>query len=323
METILRSIFSVQAFGTILRVSTPLIFAALAALVSKKAGVLCIAYESVMLFAALGGVIGSAFTQNVFLGVLCGVTFGLVIAAIFAYCVLVLKSNNVLTGLALNILGSGGTVLLMYLVCGDKGVSSSLNSLVVPNLNIPLIQNIPVLGQLVSGHNIMTYVAFLCVFLSYIFIFRMPIGMRIRSVGENPNAAESVGISVAKTRFIALMAAGVLASLGGVYMSMGYLPFFSRNMVAGRGFIGIAAQNLGAGSPLGTMIASLAFGLADALSNILQSLQLPAEFMQMIPYAATLVALLIYGDGKQKKHASKKTPKNRETSLPKPEAASS
>lgn len=309
METLLEAIFSIQAFRTILRVSTPLIFAALAALISKKAGVLCIAFESVMLFSALGGVIFSAFSQNILIGVLLGILSGTVIAALFAYCVLVIKSNNVLTGLALNILSSGGTVLIMYLLCGDKGVSSSLNSLVIPNLNSSVIERIPVIGKLFQGHNLMTYMAFITVFLVYIFLMKTPLGLRIRAVGENPNAAESVGISVIKTQFIALIAAGAVASMGGVYMSMGYLPFFSRNMTAGRGFIGIAAQNLGGGSPLGTMIASLAFGLTDALSNILQSLQLPAEFMQMLPYAATLFALLFYSNGKTKTKSKSKSNK--------------
>ncbi len=306
MNTLLSTIFSPHSIATILRVSTPLIFAALAALISKKAGVLCIAFESVMLFAALGGVIGSAFTQSIWLGVFSGILLGTAIAALFAYCVLVIKSNPILTGLALNILGSGGTVLLMYIICGDKGVSSSLNSLLIPTVNIPIIERIPVVGQILSGHNLMIYLGFLTVFLVYIFIFRLPIGLRIRSVGENPQAAESVGISVMKTQFTALLVAGVVASLGGIYMSMGYLPFFSRNMVAGRGFIGIAAQNLGGSSPLGTLIVSLCFGLADALSNIFQSLQLPAEFMQMLPYAATLLALVFYGDGKNSQRSLKK-----------------
>ena len=307
METLFKSIFSVEAFGTILRVSTPLIFAALAALISKKAGVLCIAFESVMLFAALGGVVFSALTQNVWVGALLGILCGTLISALFAYCVLVIKSHLILTGLALNILGSGGTVLIMYLICGDKGVSSSLKSLLIPNINIPILKNIPVLGELLSGHNLMTYLAFLSVISIYIFMFKMPLGLRIRSVGENPQAAQSVGISVVKTQFTALIIAGVVASMGGVYMAMGYLPFFSRNMMAGRGFIGIAAQNLGGGSPIGTMIACVGFGFADALSNILQSLQLPAEFMQMLPYVATLLALVVYGDGKSKSKPRKAT----------------
>ncbi len=295
MGTILDSFFSVQFVFTILRVGTPLLFASMAALIVRKAGIMCIAFEGMMLFAALGGVIGSSYTQSAFIGVLTGVLFGVAIAMAFAYFVLVLHANNVLTGLALNILGSGGTVFCLYVITGDKGASTRLNSLSVPSLDIPLLQDIPVIGQILSGHNLLTYLALLTVVAVYIFINRTVLGLRIRSVGENPHAAESVGIKVERTRFIASVISGAIASLGGVYMSMGYLPFFTRDMIAGRGFIGIAAQNLGGGSPIPTLFASLAFGTAEAAANVLQSLRLPSEFMQMLPYLATLVGLVFVG----------------------------
>ena len=133
----------------------------------------------------------------------------------------------------------------------------------------------------------MTYLSLICVLLVYILVYKTAIGLRIRAVGENPNAAESVGINVIKIKFIALMISGVLAALGGAYMSMGYVSWFSRDMVAGRGFIGLAAQNLGGAEPIPTLLAALAFGIADAMSNILQSLRVPAEFVQVIPYVTT------------------------------------
>lgn len=311
MNMILQSIFSAEFVYSILRMATPLILAAMAALLTKKAGVMCIAFESIMLFGALGGVIGSAFTHSAFLGVLVGIFCGVVISFIFAYFVLALNANTVLTGLALNTLGSGGTVFALYIICGDKGTSTSLGSLTMPNINIPLVEKIPVLGPVLSGHNIMTYIAFLSVLLVYIFINKTALGLRIRSVGENPQAAESVGIKVVRTKFIAIILAGVLASMGGVYMSMGYLPFFTRDMVAGRGFMAIAAQNLGGGMVVPTMLSAILFGAAEALSNVMQSLRLPAETMQMLPYIVTIAALFFVGgaqksDGKKhKKEAGK------------------
>jgi simple sugar transport system permease protein len=218
---------------------------------------------------------------------------------IFAYFVLVLKSNPVLTGLALNILGSGGTVFLLFALTGEKGTSSSLRSLQVPSWNIPLIKDIPILGEIVSGHNLFTYVAFLTVILVYILIYKTKLGLRIRSVGENPQAAESVGVKVTRTKVIALLLGGLIASLGGMYMSMGYLPFFTRDMMSGRGFIGIAAQNLGGGIPLYTLLSALLFGSAEAVSNVLQSLRLPSEFVQMVPYVVTLVGLVFIGGTKK------------------------
>ena len=304
----LKSILSAQYLFSIIRVTTPLLFASMAAVVIRRAGIICIAFEGMMLFAAFGGVLGSALTQSVLGGIACGVLFGMLIAMVYAYFVLSLKANTYLTGLAINMLGSGGTVFLLYLSTGDKGVSTALNSLVVPSVKIPLVKDIPILGEVLSGHNTLTYLAFLAVIAVYFLINKTVLGLRIRSVGENASAAASVGIKVVRTQFIAIVIGGLLASFGGLYMSMGYLPFFTRDMIAGRGFIGIAAQNLGGAMPIPTMLAALAFGAAEAASNILQSLRLPAEFMQMIPYAATLIGLMLVGrpDVPKRPHGTKR-----------------
>ena len=310
MEAVLNTIWSAQFAYSVLRVTTPILFAALAALITEKAGVLHIAFEGIMLFAALMGVIGSAYTKSALMGVLVGIAGGLVIVCILAYFNLKLKADMVLTGIALNTLVSGGTIFLMYMLAGDKGISTGLNSLQVPKIQIPIIKDIPVIGGIFSGHNILTYVAFLSVAVVYIFIYKTPLGLRIRAVGENPDAASSVGTNVVKVKFIALLISGVLASLGGIYMSMGYLPWFSRDMVAGRGFIGIAAQNLGGASPIPTMIAAMVFGVADAMSNILQSLRLPAELIQLMPYAVTLLGLIAYAESKRIRKTRKIVYKN-------------
>ena len=304
----LKSILSAQYLFSIIRVTTPLLFASMAAVVIRRAGIICIAFEGMMLFAAFGGVLGSALTQSVLGGIACGVLFGMLIAMVYAYFVLSLKANTYLTGLAINMLGSGGTVFLLYISTGDKGVSTALNSLVVPSVKIPLVKDIPILGEVLSGHNALTYLAFLAVIAVYFLINKTVLGLRIRSVGENASAAASVGIKVVRTQFIAIVIGGLLASFGGLYMSMGYLPFFTRDMIAGRGFIGIAAQNLGGAMPIPTMLAALAFGAAEAASNILQSLRLPAEFMQMIPYAATLIGLMLVGrpDVPKRPHGTKR-----------------
>ncbi|PKM87181.1 MAG: ABC transporter permease, partial [Firmicutes bacterium HGW-Firmicutes-10] len=160
------------------------------------------------------------------------------------------------------------------------------------------------IGQIFSGHNALTYLSLLTVLFVYILIYKTSLGLRIRSVGENPHAAESVGVKVIRTKVIALIIGGVIASFGGMYMSMGYLPFFTRDMVSGRGFIGIAAQNLGGGVPLYSLIAALFFGSADAISNVFQTLRIPAEFMQMLPYVVTIIGLMFVGtttkDSKEK-----------------------
>ncbi|MEW6106129.1 MAG: ABC transporter permease, partial [Bacillota bacterium] len=194
----------------------------------------------------------------------------------------------------LNLLASGGTVFLLYVVAHDKGVSSSLASKVIPEWQIPFLKDVPVLGAVLGKQNALTYVALLAVVATYYLLYRTTFGLRLRVVGENPDAADSVGISVHRVRFLALALSGLMAGMGGAHLSMGYVSWFSRDMTSGRGFIALAANALGGRHPVGGFIASLFFGFADALSNYMQSLRVPGEFVQMIPHLATLVGLVIY-----------------------------
>lgn len=296
-------IFTTDFGFMIFRVTTPILFTALGAMISRRAGIMNISLEGLMLVGALFGVIGSTYSQSVIVGVLTAVLASLLFSLLFAYFVLKLRSDLILTGIALNLMASGGTVFLLTVLCGDKGVSTSMNSLVVPSVELPLIRHIPILGDILSGHNLLTYVALLCVLLVYLLINKSPLGLQIRSVGENPDAAESVGISVIKTRFIALIFTGILSGLGGAYMSMGYVSWFARDMAAGRGYMALSAQNLGNGTPIGTFLASFIFGIADALSSTLQVLSLPAEFIQMIPYLTTVIGLILYAMSRKRRAA--------------------
>ena len=298
-------IFTTEFAFMVFRVTTPILFTALGAMISRRAGIMNISLEGMMLVGALFGVIGSTYTQSVLAGVACAVASSLALSLIFAYFVLKLRSDLILTGIALNLMASGGTVFLLSVLCGDKGVSTSMNSLVVPSVDIPVIKDIPVLGEIISGHNLLTYGALLSVAVVYLLINKSPMGLRIRSVGENPDAAESVGISVILTRFTALIITGILSGLGGAFMSMGYVSWFARDMAAGRGYIALAAQNLGNATPLGTCLASFLFGVADALSSSLQVLSVPAEFIQMIPYVTTVIGLVIYAARRKRQTAKK------------------
>lgn len=301
MENILRIICSTEFFYSIFRVTTPILLAALGAMITSRAGVVNIGLEGIMLFSALAGVVTSAWTQSAAVGLLAAILVGVLISALMAYVMLVLRSDITLTGFAVNALGSGCTVFLLYVICNDKGISSSLASKVLPKVNLPLIQDIPFVGKVLSGHNIMTYVAFLLIIVIYWLVNKTPLGLRIRAVGENPHAAESVGIKVTRIQLIAMLISGVLAGMAGAYMSMGYVSWFARDMMAGRGFIALAAQQLGQGTVVGSMLASLAFGAADSLANNLQAFRLPSEFVQSIPYAVTIVGLVIYSASKKRR----------------------
>ena len=300
MENLIAAIASPDFIFSILRLTTPILFAALAALITDRAGVMNIGLEGIMLSSALMGVIGSAFTQSSFIGLLCALITGVIMGGIMSYFSLNLKTDIILTGIAINLLSSGGTVFVLYSVAKDKGMSTSLASLTMPVINIPIISSIPVLGDILSGHNMLTYLAFILVFVVWVLLYKTPLGLQLRVVGENPHAAESVGINVKKIQYIALIISGALASMGGAYMSMGYMDKFARDMTAGRGFIALAAEALGRGTPFGTLAASLVFGTADALGSNLQVLNIPVQFIQMMPYLFTIIGLVIYSMSKVK-----------------------
>lgn len=306
MNELFSSIFSVNFVFTILRVMTPLLFPALGIAVSTMAGSQNIAMEGAMLVAAFFGVIVGAFTGSLWLALLAGVAGAVLLCMILGYFHLKLKADIFLSAVALNMFASGITIFLLFMITGDKGSTSSLPSPVFPSINIPLIEKIPVLGGIISGHNILTYAALLAVFLFYILMFKTPLGLRIRAVGQNPDAAESVGINVNRTKMYALMLSGVFAALGGLYLSMGYVSWFSKDMTAGRGFIAIAAATLGGMMPVGTMVASLFFALVSAIAIYIASLNIPSELIQLIPYLVTVAALAIFSGRALKSRREKK-----------------
>jgi len=200
----------------------------------------------------------------------------------------------------------------LRLAAPDKGASTSLKSAVLPSLHIPLLQDIPVLGPILSGHNVLTYVSLVCVAGLYYLLAKTPLGLQIRSVGENPHAAQSVGVRVNRVQFVSLLISGFFAALGGAYMSMGYLSLFTRDMTAGRGWIGLAAEAVGRSTTLGTFLSSMLFGAADALANALQVLKIPAELVGTTPYVTTVICLVVYAitEAKVKKRKLAKTDAN-------------
>lgn len=278
---------------SIIRMATPIIFCAMGALISKHAGSVNMAMESIMLTAALAGAVVSAYTHSIIGGLIGATLGGLIISFFQAYMYLIKKAELFLVGIALNTMMGGGTIFALYMITEDKGTSQSLDSLVVPTIDIPILKDIPVLGEILSGHNALTYAAFLCALLTYFLVFKTRTGLRIRAVGFNPNAAASVGIDVVKTKFQAFLYSGLFASLGGAFMSMGYLSYFAQNMVSGRGYIGISASNIANGNVGVALGVSVGFGAANALATTLQTLNMRAELVRMIPYLATVVGLVI------------------------------
>lgn len=281
-------------FG-VLRSTTPILLAALASLVCNISGITNMALEGIMLFSALFAVIGAAYTNSVWIGLLFAILISVVITLALGFFKMRLKADEIMVAIAINLLATGGTVFILYLLTGNKSTSSSLPSGVFPSWNIPVIENIPFIGNIISGHNILVYVAILSIFVVHYILYKTPLGLRIRSIGGNEQAAESVGVSVEKTRYTALVISGILTGLAGAHLSMGYLTIFTAGMTAGRGYIALAASFVGGSSAGATSFASILFGLFDQLGNQLQTLSnIPQEYIFMIPYIATIVMYTVF-----------------------------
>lgn len=282
-----------EFFNAILRATTPILFATLAAGVAAKAGICNMALEGMLLFCALFGVMFSNITGSWILGLLLTVVVGGVIGLILAFFILNLKTDEILAAIAINLTATGGTVLLLLAFSGDRG-SSTFSSVAAPSLSIPLLNKIPFLGQILSGRNFLTYLSLLMVVVMYLLLYKTPLGLKIRAVGENKNAAESVGISSRRIQYIALIISGALCAFGGYFLSGGYMNSFTKDMSAGRGFIALAASSMGGNTPVGGLLVALLFGGAQAVGNQMQLTNIPVELIQMIPYATTLVGLAVF-----------------------------
>lgn len=311
LDQLLDMILKPDFFFSIIRITAPILFAALGAVIAEKAGVTNIGLEGIMMISALFGVLFSYWTQSWLIGVLGALAVGVLLGLLMGFFALKLKTDIILAGIAVNMMGGGGTIFLLYMFTGMRGNTGALVSpnILIPTLNIPLLQDIPIIGEVLSGHAVLTYIAFLLVYLIWLLLYKTPLGLNIRAVGENPNAASSVGVSVLRIKYIAIALSGALAGLGGAFMSMYYSQGWNSGMVAGRGFIALAAQAMGRGEPVGAMLSSLLFGLAQALRTKVSGLQGVSSYLvSVIPYVVTILGLVIYAASvtrRARKHRAK------------------
>ncbi len=275
-----------------LRAATPLIFAALGGVFSERSGVINIGLDGIMLLSAFFGMYGSYLTHNPWAGVLLGMLVGGLIAAVHAVFSIELRANQVVSGVAINLLATAATSTFLLKIFHTAGQSESVAK--IEDWRIPFLADLPFLGDAFGKLNPLVYLALLLVGLSAFFLFRTALGLRIRSVGENPEAAATVGVSVRKIRYLAVIVSGLLGGLGGVFLSLGSMDLFKENMTAGRGFIALAAMITGKWHPVGAFLACLLFGFAEALEGQFQllGLEIPTQFLHMLPYLCTLILIL-------------------------------
>lgn len=288
-------------FFSILRISAPILFATLGAVVGEKAGVSNIGLEGTMMVSALFGSLCTYWSGSWLVGLLVALVTGVLVSLMMGFFAFNLKTDIILTGVAVNMIGSGGTLFLVKVITNlteGKPLASTTSlitkRLQIPSIQIPLIKDIPIIGDIFSGHCLLTYVAFILVFVTWVLLYKTPLGLNIRSVGENPNAASSVGVSVLRIKYIAIGFSGLMAGFGGAFMSMYYAMGWSLDMVAGRGFIALAAQAMGAGEPFGSMLAVLIFGFAQATGIKVSSVGIDSNLVSPIPYVVTILGLVVF-----------------------------
>ena len=279
-------IFTFALIFSALRLSTPLIFAALGGLFSERSGVINIALEGLMLMGAFTAAVATYELHDPYLGLLCGVVAGGVLAFVYAVACIKFEADQVVAGMAINFLMIGLPALISGSVYDSSG-------------STPQIDKAWQLPTLFGNRlNVATILVLVLVPIVWYVLYRTPFGLRLRAVGENPAAADAAGVSVIKLRYVAVIISGLLAAAGGAYLSIGQSSLFTRNMTAGRGFIALAALILAKWRPVPVLLACLFFGFMEALTNQIQGVvklpsgeDIPIQFIQMIPYVLTIIVL--------------------------------
>ena len=277
------------------RMTTPLLLVALGELYSERVGLVNIGLDGIMTFGACVGFIVGYATGNPYLGLFAGALAGVSINMIFAFCTITLSAEQIIYGMALNILAPAVSTFLYRMVFGIQ--SSLIQGPNLHNIPIPGLSAIPLIGKALFDQTFVVYFLYLAVMATIVFFNKTKQGLNYKAVGEYPKAAESLGIKVFRLKYIGCIICGALAGMGGAFLTTGYINTYSEGIVSGRGFIALSAVIFGRWMPSGVVIATLLFGFTDALQLRLQILSptTPYQLISMLPYVFTLVALAVFG----------------------------
>ena len=282
-----------------LRYATPLTFAAIGGLFCERSGVINVALEGMLLTGAFFGIWGAIWAHGWapgwewVIGLITASLAGMAMAAVHAVWAIHLKVDQIISGTAINFLALGITGYIFIEKYGDSGTPGNVADYGIPDVHLHFLNNWYFVGPIIGQLNLMIWLSFVLLIGTYIFVFRTPYGLRLRAVGEHPRAADTVGISVYKVRYMAVIASGAIAAMGGAYLSLGFVHSFNENMTSGTGFIGLAALVFGKWRPFPTWCATLLFGFSSALSD-----RLPNAYgnqwgtlFNALPYVLTIVAV--------------------------------
>jgi general nucleoside transport system permease protein len=282
------------AIGGTIDIMTPFLLAALGGLFSSLAGVLNIALEGLMIFSAFFSIVVTVATGNLLLGILGGVAATLLLTMLFGSIALGLRANIFICGLATNLLAAALSTVLSLAFYGQTGSISFPDMPVLPPVRMPFLQGIPILGDILAGHNILVYVSWVLLAVSSLVIYRTPFGMRLRAVGHSQKAAFALGINPRRYQFASLLISGVACALGGSVLTL-TLGAFVPNVSSGRGWIALVIIYLGRRTPIGILIGSVVFGLVEYISNYLQvASSIPSGLLLAMPFFVTVIALIVY-----------------------------
>lgn len=291
-ETSLDTVFTAGLIAATIRFAVPLAFAAIGGVINERSGVVNIGLEGMILAGAFFGIWAAAWSGSWIIGLLMAMAFGGLFALIHAFFCIHLRTDQIVSGFAINFLALGLTGYLFRSIYGTQGTPSDISR--IPDVTLPqFLRDIPYFGEIFGQLNLMIWLMFILLIASWVMLFKTPIGLRLRSVGEHPRAADTVGINVYGIRYAAVIASGMLAALGGAYLSIGFTGSFNENMSAGRGYIALAAVILGKWNPLGAFAATLLFGFGYAIQIPLQrEADISANLLSTLPYVLTLIALV-------------------------------
>ncbi len=283
--------FELVVLDSALRMATPLILASLGGLFSERSGVVNIALEGILLTGAFASILATYYTGDPWVGVVAGIFAGMLVSLIHAAVTVIFKADQIVSGVAINLLAAGATQFLTWITWGSSSNSPPVVGMArwsLPESWGPVARGVNVF---IGHYPPLVYVALVAVAVAHVVLWHTPFGLRLRATGEHPAAVDALGVSVRKMRFAGVLLSGALAGLGGAFLALNTHQFV-KNMSAGRGYIALAAMIFGKWNPVGAALACLLFGYAEAVQMGLQGQQVPSQFVQMIPYVLTMIALV-------------------------------
>lgn len=288
----LQQLFSMNMVLATLRMAIPLTLASIGGTICERSGIINLGIEGMMLAGAFGAVAGTHVTGSPWMGMLFAIVIGGLCGLIHAVLCIKFKTNQSVSGVGINILASGLTIVLCRAIWDSDGISGTVAQ--IPYITIPVLNKIPVLGALFDKQSPYLYLTVMIVIVAWYIMYRTKVGLRLRTIGDHPKAASTAGVNVTKYRYVAVIICGMLCGLGGSFLSIVQSNLFVKEMVAGRGYMALAANIFGGWNPAGSFFASLLFAFAQAL-RINLTLDIPEQFLQMLPYVLTLLVLIGVG----------------------------